>query len=222
VRNQLLASAALATLSVSSAHAAAPTPSFTWTGCYVGVHAGVDWGSSTWTPTTDVWRVPSAGMDTDGAIGGAQAGCNYQVQSFVLGVEGEVWGSGLTGSTSFADFEGTEALKTTSDFAGDVAARLGYAIDRALIFGKVGVASADYRFTDTYIDSEGWSGAANFTGLLLGLGLEYAIDAHWSVKGEYDYIDYGDKNVAMTGDFDFVAAIHNSENIVKVGGNYRF
>jgi outer membrane immunogenic protein len=220
MRNQLFASAALLTISAGSAFAA--PPAFSWTGCYVGLHAGVDWGASTWTPTTDVWQVPSASMDANGAIGGAQAGCNYQAQSFVLGVEGEVWGSGLTGSTSFADYEGTEPIKTTSDLAGDVAARLGYAIDRALIFGKFGVASADYRFTDTNVDAEGFSGHANYTGLLLGLGLEYAIDAHWSFKGEYDYVNYGGKSVAMTGVFDYIAAIHNTENIVKVGANYRF
>ncbi len=224
MRNQLLTSAALLTISAGSAFAA--PPAFSWTGCYVGLHAGGDWGNSTWTPAAPFSVVPSASMDANGAIGGAQAGCNYQAQSFVLGVEGEVWGSGLTGSTSFADYEGTETLKTTSDFGGDVAARFGYAIDRALIFGKIGVASADYRFTDTFADIEGFteaaSGRAAYTGLLLGVGVEYALDAHWSVKGEYDYINYGSKNVAMTGNFDYIAAIRNTENIVKVGANYRF
>ncbi len=236
MKTQLLASAALATLAASSA-VAAPAPPvmapFTWTGCYVGVHAGIDWGNSNWTPTTDVWDMPSAGMNTNGGIGGAQAGCNYQMQNFVLGVEGEVWGSGLTGSTSFSDFEGTEALKTSSDVAGDLAARFGYALDHALVFGKIGVAWAHYKFSDTYsftFDTEGGpvtekesaAGAATYTGLLLGVGVEYALDAHWSIKGEYDYINYGSKNVAMTGNFDYIAAIKNYENIVKVGANYRF
>ena len=66
------------------------------------------------------------------------------------------------------------------------------------------------------------TGSGVYTGLLLGVGLEYAFDAHWSVKGEYDYINYGSKNVAMTGNFDYIAAIKNYENIVKVGANYRF
>jgi outer membrane immunogenic protein len=220
MRNQLLTSAALLTISAGSAFAA--PPAFTWTGCYVGLHAGADWGQSTWS------NYGSATMDTNGAIGGAQAGCNYQVQSFVLGVEGEIWGSGLTGSTNFSDGEGTETLKTTSNFAGDLAARFGYAIDRALIFGKVGVASADYRYTDVYTDTEGVTifdaqGHATHTGLLLGLGLEYAIDAHWSFKGEYDYINYASKNVSFyEGGLFGSAAIHNTENIVKVGANYRF
>ena len=69
---------------------------------------------------------------------------------------------------------------------------------------------------------ESAAGAATYTGLLLGVGVEYALDAHWSLKGEYDYINYGSKNVAMTGNFDYIAAIKNYENIVKVGANYRF
>ena len=64
---------------------------------------------------------------------------------------------------------------------------------------------------------------ATHTGLLLGLGLEYAIDAHWSFKGEYDYINYASKNVSFyDGGFFGSAKIHDTENIVKVGANYRF
>ena len=174
MKAQFLASAALATLAASSA-LAAPAPlvmaAFTWTGCYVGVHAGLDWGASHWSANGN-----SANIDTNGAIGGAQAGCNYQVQNFVLGAEGEIWGSGLTGSTTF-DTEGTETtLKASSDIAGDLAARFGYAFDRALIFGKIGMAWAHYKFSDSIsFDGEGGpkietaTGAATYTGLLLGL-----------------------------------------------------
>jgi outer membrane immunogenic protein len=223
MRNQLLASAAVLTISASSAFAAAPAPVFTWSGCYVGVHAGIDWGTSHWAAYNGV------DIETNGAIGGAQAGCNYQIQNFVLGVEGEVWGSGLTGSTSFSDGEGTETLKSSSDAAGDVAARFGYAFDHALLFGKVGVAWAHYKFSDTHTpDFEGTiataTGAADYSGLLLGVGVEYAFDAHWSVKGEFDYINYGSKNVPLYyyGGLAYITSIRNTENIVKVGGNYRF
>jgi len=226
MKGQLLASAALAALATSSALAApAPPPMapFTWSGCYVGVHAGLDWGTSHWSAYDGV------NIDTSGGIGGAQAGCNYQVQNFVLGVEGEIWGSGLTGSTSFSDGEGTETLKSSSDVAGDLAARFGYAIDHALVFGKIGVAWAHYKFSDTHVpDFEGITetatGAATYNGLLLGVGVEYALDAHWSLKGEYDYINYGSKNVPLyyNGNLAYITSIRNVENIVKVGANYRF
>jgi outer membrane immunogenic protein len=230
MRKDLLAAVSAVALSSGfafAAQAAAPVapPVFTWTGCYVGVHAGFDWGTSHWSAYNGV------DIDTSGGIAGGQAGCNYQIQNFVFGVEGEVWGSGLTGSTSF-DFEGgRETLKSSSDYAGDLAARVGYAIDRTLLFGKFGVAWAHYKFSDTHsYDYEGTTysetatGAATYSGLLLGLGVEYALDSHWSFKGEYDYINYGSKNVPLyyNGGLAYRTDIRNIENIIKLGANYRF
>ena len=102
MRGQVLASIAVLSASAGSAFAgnlATAPASFSWTGCYVGVNAGMAQGNSRWTPTPQVWEVPSASMDARSAIGGAQAGCNYQTQNFVLGAEGEVWGAGLNGDT---------------------------------------------------------------------------------------------------------------------------
>ena len=104
--------------------------------------------------------------------------------------------------------------------------RAGYAFDRVLVFGKVGVAWAHYAFTETvrgygnYTDT----GSGDYSGLLLGLGLEYAIDLHWSVKGEYDYVDYGGKAIPLYtvgGGYDYTANIRNIENIVKAAVNFR-
>ncbi len=73
------------------------------------------------------------------------------------------------------------------------------------------------------IDSKGLkSDKTTETGLLLGLGVEYAIDAHWSVKGEFDYINFGSQSIAMNGDIPYVAKIRNDQDLFKVGGNYRF
>ena len=62
-------------------------PAFTWTGCYIGAHAGAGWEVSSYT-------TQEAGSGV-GALGGVQAGCNYQWNMFVVGLEGEFWGSGL-------------------------------------------------------------------------------------------------------------------------------
>ena len=52
MRNTLLMSAAVLTMSAGVAVAATPAPVpmpvFTWSGCYVGAHAGVDTGHSSW------------------------------------------------------------------------------------------------------------------------------------------------------------------------------
>lgn len=235
MRKQLLASAAVLAISGGAAFAAdlpthksplapAPAAAFTWTGCYAGLHAGGDFGTSS---GHDEYGVSLSG-NTSGAIGGAQVGCNYQVDHFVIGAEAEIWGSGLTGSASKAisDGEGyvTEHYKARSDVAGDIALRAGYAIDRTLIFGKVGLAVAQYHYSVSIPDDEFYASSnSTYTGLLLGLGVEYALDAHWSVKGEYDYITYPSKNVTFSDSGTFIAtSIKNQENIVKVGVNYRF
>ncbi len=232
MRNTFLISTAALALSAGGALSApapppVPMPMFTWTGCYVGAHVGGDSGNSSWGNIPS--PIGSVSYDTAGAIGGGQVGCNYQIQNFVIGAEGELWASGLTGSTSrFIGGEGggTFGFKTQSNLAGDIAARFGFAMDRTLFFGKIGAAWADYKFTATYESPDSPdTGKGTYAGLLLGVGIEYALDAHWSIKGEYDYINYGSKSIHMyesSGVYDFTSSISNSENIFKVGANYRW
>ena len=67
-----------------------PPPVFSWTGCYIGVHVGAGWQVSSF--TTESSATAASGI---GAVGGAQAGCNLQWRQFVIGLEGEFWGSSL-------------------------------------------------------------------------------------------------------------------------------
>ncbi len=198
-------------------------------GCYVGLQAGGDFGHSKWTEPGDFYGFAAAvGINTAGAIGGGQIGCNYQLNdNFVFGAEAEIWGSGLEGSTSVSGGASSSAqFKTSSGVAGDVALRAGYAIDRTLIFGKVGLAEAqyDYRLNFTNAPIPNYAASANPTGLLLGLGVEYALDMHWSLKGEYDYINYGSKSATLSSPngAPLFASFKNEENVLKVGANYRF
>ncbi|MGD0186199.1 MAG: outer membrane beta-barrel protein [Roseiarcus sp.] len=229
----LLANGAFAADLALPTHKAPPPPAFTWTGCYVGLHAGGDFGQSKWSDRAGDFIVgTTVGVNTQGAIGGGQAGCNYQLNdNFVVGVEAEIWGSGLEGTTSVSLNTGNGSraqFKTWSDAAGDVALRAGYAIDRTLIFGKVGLAEAQYDYRTTFINTPLpaplLTAGATHTGLLLGVGVEYALDMHWSLKGEYDYIDYGSESAEFyyKGVAEFPASFKNEENVLKVGANYRF
>ncbi|MFD2228288.1 outer membrane protein, partial [Microvirga arabica] len=80
--------AAAADLPVRSAPPApiiAAAPIFTWTGFYVGVNAGYGWSND------DFDSVDLADEDDDGGfVGGAQVGYNYQIGSFVVGLEGDI------------------------------------------------------------------------------------------------------------------------------------
>jgi outer membrane immunogenic protein len=228
MRNGLTTSAALllcaeaAQLSETPAQAAQSL--FTWTGCYAGLQAGIDFGRSDWSSAP--YNFGSRAVAAAGAIGGVQAGCNVQTGQFVIGAGGEIWASGLAGSSANSDFEGAD-YDVRSDAAGEAALRAGYAFDRTLVFGKIGVVVARYRYEfSTYVSNPpGWTDAfdASRVGLALGLGAEYALDAHWSVKVECDHIVYAGKTTELSSyGYLFPVSFNDTETILKAGANYRF
>ena len=89
----------------------APPPVYvpTWTGCYVGGHAGYGVGtsSSQYSPGIDALEFggtaqSNQNFDNKGFSGGGQAGCQLQTGTFLWGLEGD-WSSFSNGSNrSFA------------------------------------------------------------------------------------------------------------------------
>lgn len=93
---------------------------FNWTGFYVGGSAGYSWGSS-------------IGGNTNGFIGGVQAGYNFQVSpSVVFGAETDI-------SYTSAD-EKRGGAKFSADYLGTIRARLGYSLDRVMFYATAGLA----------------------------------------------------------------------------------
>ena len=80
----------------------APVPVFTWSGFYIGGNIGYSWGhsESTLSFLDAGGGLLSASGDTfqmNGVIGGAQIGYNWQVQTWVFGLETDFQGSGQDG-----------------------------------------------------------------------------------------------------------------------------
>jgi outer membrane immunogenic protein len=231
-------------------------PAFSWTGCYVGAHAGYGWGRN----KNDFGAAVASGgteegtffpaefgpfnHNTSGGVAGGQLGCNKQfANNWVVGIEGELWWSGMKGrftapedSTDPRQFSRFESRNL---WDGDVALRLGYAWDRSLLYGKAGVAVGSFRYTEWHDDfptAHGCPGgtgvcSVSFTdtraGLLLGVGWEYAWTNNWTFKVEYDYINYGSTNIPYPSTGAFGATIQSfpvrdTKQIVKVGVNYKF
>jgi outer membrane immunogenic protein len=109
-----------------------------------------------------------------------------------------------------------------------VTGRLGYAWDRVLLYAKGGVAFADEEhdfgfFVDLLPVAS--TGEKTRTGWTVGGGVEVAFAGNWSFKAEYNFMDFGDKDVGFTNQFgDFVgsARIDQQIHVAKVGLNYRF
>jgi outer membrane immunogenic protein len=92
---------------------------------------------------------------------------------------------------------------------GTATSTVGIAHDRWLIYGKAGVAWAKTDFTDNWtlnvaggiplFAGTGSTSGSNQVGWTVGTGVEWAIWNNWSVKAEYDYLDFGNKTVAING-----------------------
>src|SRR5262249_9060222 len=106
---------------------ALPAAIYDWTGCYIGVHAG---GGGLYDHYTN--------HQGSGGLAGAQLGCNYQSGRVVVGVEAEGWWSGLRSIEEEIGAASRSTLTATNRWDADVAIRAGFAIDRALIYSKVG------------------------------------------------------------------------------------
>ena len=137
-----------------------PPPLFSWTGIYAGINAGYHWGGSSYSfigTDTDGAGLGSAlgagailapaAHGSNGFIGGGQIGYNYQIQSFVLGLEVDI--DGATGRNSVTDLHGADLgfvpIASNSaqqlDWLGTVRGRLGWTpIDHLLIYGTGGLA----------------------------------------------------------------------------------
>jgi outer membrane immunogenic protein len=210
-------------------------PFYNWTGFYVGAHLGYGW---------DTEHASVAGMsgmggmgtamvgmgipsyDANGVLGGLQAGYNYQMSSWVFGLEGEVAWTNMSGASNWVMNGNSGTLSTDVRWLDTVAGRVGYAFDRTLVYAKGGAAweSADYGHIMTGGMNHSLSGDATRTGWLVGVGIEHAFWQNLSVKLEYNYIDFGSANITTADGAGTSATfnIHQRVNILKAGFNYRF
>ena len=137
-------------------------PYFSWTGCYVGLNGGYGWSQDHSVDAAlsngNVWTgAGSAGLS--GGFGGGQVGCNYQAGPAVFGIETDFQGSGMSksvGPTALA--ARSPARFTASDkvkWFGTLRGRLGYAVDRVLLYVTGGLAYANNSFDFTGVDAIG-------------------------------------------------------------------
>jgi outer membrane immunogenic protein len=144
-------------------------------------------GPKDWSIRSSKWRDPAQ----RGALGGVQAGCNYQIAHWVFGVQGDWdWSSASNSNANtvfplFTDQSNTKSLASLT-------LRTGYAWDRFLLYVKGGGAWLRTDFTlqgpaavfPTVSDTRnGWT---------IGVGGEYAF-LDWLtgfIEGDY----YGFRN----------------------------
>jgi outer membrane immunogenic protein len=239
---------------------AAPVPYTSWTGFYIGANAGYSWGkaksefdSSGFSFDTGgvagVITVPgfsnSDKVNLNGAIGGFQAGYNWQTSpNWMWGLETDFQWSGEKGSGRFSnsaaftsDGEGVTVDANTRYTAkitwfGTVRGRVGYVMDRIVIFGTGGFAYGNVKVdgsTHTVVDTESdgtFTFGSNFSdskvkgGWAAGGGIAgVAWDPRWTWKVEYLFLDLGTLQFSDAGT---KVSTKFTDNIVRFGLDFHY
>ena len=219
--------ASAADLPVKAPPLMAPLPiAYNWTGFYVGADIGYGWGSTDHTFSNGS---PAGNSDPNGVLGGGFVGYNYQVASWVFGLEGDIEGSGMSGSFSNVTMgSSTATAKLTLDAS--VRGRIGFAWDRALLYVTGGGALAHYDFrggpavatAKTPLCPQcGFS--QDLTGWTVGAGMEYAFAPNLSARVEYRYTDYGSATGTLAPVYaNVLMRAQNTTNVVRLGLSYMF
>jgi outer membrane immunogenic protein len=204
--------------------------SFTWTGFYFGAHGGGGWGRKDETISPFVFGgalfgPPGTNVDISGGLAGGQIGANYQAGSWVFGVEADASWADLTGNTACASgIVGVAAnCRAKVDALGTFAGRLGFALDRVLLYGKGGIAFANDKYELNSIAA--YQSNETRWGWMAGAGIEYSFTDNWSAKFEYNYLDFGTRAVRFTdttGTLVLDTNIRERIHVAKAGINYRF
>ena len=207
----LIGTPALAADMALKAPPPAPAPAFSWTGFYIGADVGGIWNYQN-ADTNDPVHNASAGQAPDfvnlrasSVIGGAYAGYNYQINNWLVGIEGDWSGMHLSANAAGPNLflngtptgSGGITFSSSENWVASLRARLGVlAAPNWLLYVTGGGAWTHITYSGinsfiggcpncsilsaTAADKGGWSA---------GGGIEWAATPHWLFRAEY--LHYG-------------------------------
>ena len=209
-----------------------------FTGCYVGGNVGMGWSWAGVSNSTNQFGFGIGDGDlgtqqTSGLVGGVQGGCDYQVGSFVFGIQGLFDGAAMKGNTIW---QANPAFRNNGDIPwfATVTGRIGITIaPAAMIYAKAGVAALHHNYSWDQFGVPLATASSTPIGWTAGIGAEWIFAGNWSLFAEYSYLGFGDRSVtfALTGPgaavfpaatTSFPLSISENINIFIVGFNYRF
>ncbi|MCR4282679.1 MAG: outer membrane beta-barrel protein [Bauldia sp.] len=172
------------------AAAYSPAPAYSWTGPYLGLQGGYGWGGGT--------------VGNSGWIGGAYMGYNFQTSTnWVVGIEGDVSATGKSGTAS--------GQTITNPWDATVRGRVGYAVDRFLIYGTGGVA-----FGGVTSNDGGAAESATKIGWTAGAGVEALLTQNVTGRLEFRHTNLGTVNFASD------PSVNYTSNDILVGVGVKF
>ena len=216
-----------------------------WTGFYVGGNVGFNYTTSRFdhaaTPlsactliTGSVADCSTSGtVNSNSVMGGIQAGFNYQVGSFIWGLEGDItWRGQDVGKATFVPAFGVvQDFAESNGWLATLRPRVGFAYYRAFIYATGGVAWGNVSHTLTFRDPLNvfptlvTQEDRSRVGWTTGVGVEYALTTHWTFRGEYLFVDLGEVNVATAatgGWWPTNTTLAEQQHLLRAALNYRF
>lgn len=255
-------SATIVSLGILAISVPASAQDSPWSGFYAGANAGVAWSNSnvdtaiatTGTPAGGGSAVPPGDVTAinatrhfdsvhhTGFTGGLEAGYNYVMDGgFLLGVETDINVYDITGSRATTlqsrtlinpPTTYTLTQEVDTDFLWNLRARVGYAMDKFLIFASGGLAVTSTQYKSDFVDSRNPGNRVALdsndngkTGWTIGGGAAYAITPNISIKGEYLYTDFGHSEFTATstnGFLTYAADAHLKSHMFRAGVDYHF
>jgi len=211
---------------------AAPPPSG-WSGFYIGVNAGGGMGAGNSNFTVGGVTFASVSNHLSGAIGGVQAGFNWQAGPALFGIETDIQASNVKGTIT-APCLAACGLPLAASYSqqvpwfGTVRGRFGLASPTWLIY-----ATGGYAYARLNTDASATAGPASAAislretrnGWTVGGGIEVDMGGNWSGKLEYLYLDFGrhTNTLLLGGPLPAIADdARLTMSVVRAGLNYRF
>jgi outer membrane immunogenic protein len=204
---------------------------YDWTGAYVGVFGGGGFGNhnvNNSNGTNTGFSDFTANYTSTGGVAGGEAGYNWQSGSYMVGVEGDMFWSGIKGNDSAqfgaGAFPGVTGIDADNlRWGGTLRARGGIAVDRWLLFFTGGYAFGSIQHTNT----DGLSGVVDrfnvqANGLTAGAGFAYAITNNLSAKFEYRYYNFNGYNRPNPPNGAIPYTTETTYSVVTLGIDYKF
>ena len=222
----------------------APAPECDWSGFYLGIHGGGAIFQARFTDL-DYWEgFDTRQLEDTDFTGGGQVGFNWQNGAFVFGIEADgaylntdVHTHTLFGDSTPSPFDDFEEHDAELNFLGTLRGRAGLGFQNALIYVTAGVAYAHGDWRVLYFDpgeepseDEGavWNGEDWRWGWTVGVGAEYMVNCHWTVRLETLYTNLEDdtlhgKNIGDRTNAPYFRYTFDDELwTIRLGVNYKF
>ncbi|SDJ44091.1 outer membrane protein [Aliiruegeria lutimaris] len=155
-------------------------------------------------------------LDMGGGSFAVQAGYRWDLNPAIIGVE-----LGATFGNISADFDNSEGEgENTVDYAVSLRGSLGWeATTDTLLYGFAGASHGQFDYSVERAAGGDISEEYGRTGYLGGFGVERNISDNWSLRGEYQYTNYGNEKLSNGGYSTEATPDYHS---VTLGLNYSF